>query len=237
MSIKSPTLRYPKSLWSYNPIPGRDCLLYLPLWHPSLRGPIFRSIGPVSYDLTAVNATQNADGRVFANTGKLTITGSQLFNTSKGTIITWRKTSETTSNTSWCSADTGTTNYYFSDEMYTGGIVAILQKNNDTASNIRSTTGGYGDGAAHMVAFVSSGTAYRINVDGVELGIDINVGANNGDWFADTTLRDDYKIGLFYRTTESSQFGGTIMEQAIYGEDLSSGELMYWFQQTRGRHQ
>ncbi len=35
-------LRYPKSLWSHNPMPGQ-CELYLPLWSRGLSGSIFQS--------------------------------------------------------------------------------------------------------------------------------------------------------------------------------------------------
>lgn len=40
--IGSPALRHPKSLWSYNPIPG-SCVLYLPFWYPGLSGTLFNA--------------------------------------------------------------------------------------------------------------------------------------------------------------------------------------------------
>ena len=44
-------LRYPKSLWSHNPIPG-GCVLYLPLWHPNLGGLKYKSIDPFGHTCT-----------------------------------------------------------------------------------------------------------------------------------------------------------------------------------------
>ncbi|KKM70713.1 hypothetical protein LCGC14_1438040, partial [marine sediment metagenome] len=49
--LTSPTLRYPKSLWSHNPIPG-GCVLYLPLWHPNLGGLKYKSIDPFGHTCT-----------------------------------------------------------------------------------------------------------------------------------------------------------------------------------------
>ena len=66
MSIKSPALRWPKSLWSYNPIPS-GCIFYLPFWHPSLAGPVFESIDPFGHTATVTGALYQGDvkGRFF----------------------------------------------------------------------------------------------------------------------------------------------------------------------------
>lgn len=62
--LTSPALRYPKSLWSYNPSPT-GCVLYLPLWHPSLSGPVFKDIGPSGATCTVTSATYGVTGRTF----------------------------------------------------------------------------------------------------------------------------------------------------------------------------
>ena len=63
------TRQYPKSLWSYNPIPS-GCVLYLPLWHPNLGGLKYKSIDPFGYICTRTasgvlhftgSATSNVD--------------------------------------------------------------------------------------------------------------------------------------------------------------------------------
>ncbi len=69
----SPALRQAKSLWSYNPIPG-GCVLYLPLWHPSLGGLKFKSIDP--YGLTCTRTAS----------GVLHFTGSAMSNVNVGAI-------------------------------------------------------------------------------------------------------------------------------------------------------
>lgn len=69
MSIMtSPALRFPKSIWSYNPIPG-GCVLYLPLWHPSLRGPVFKSIDPYGHTCTPAGTAVFSDANGWYLTG------------------------------------------------------------------------------------------------------------------------------------------------------------------------
>ena len=58
--------RYPKSIWSYNPIPS-GCIFYLPFWHPSLAGPVFKSPDPFGHTATVTGAVYQGDvkGRFF----------------------------------------------------------------------------------------------------------------------------------------------------------------------------
>jgi len=62
--LTSPALRNPKSLWSYNPIPS-GCVLYLPLWHPGLSGPVFKSPDPFGHICTVTGSTWETTGRTF----------------------------------------------------------------------------------------------------------------------------------------------------------------------------
>lgn len=57
----SVALKHSKSLWSYNPLPT-GCVLYLPLWHPSLRGSIFNSVDPFRHTTTLTGVTKVSQG-------------------------------------------------------------------------------------------------------------------------------------------------------------------------------
>ena len=59
--------RRAKSLWSYNPIPT-GCVLYLPLWHPDLRGSPFKSVDPFGHTCNVVGATKVSNGYSFDGT-------------------------------------------------------------------------------------------------------------------------------------------------------------------------
>ncbi len=84
--------QYVKSLWSYNPIPG-GCVLYLPLWHPSLKGSVFKSIDPFGHVCTVTEAIYGATGRTFDSVDDLISCGSasvldNIFD-GGGTVIAW----------------------------------------------------------------------------------------------------------------------------------------------------
>ncbi len=55
--------RYPKSIWSYNPLPS-GCVLYIPFWHPNLAGNAFRTIDG-NNTATVTTATYTVNGRSF----------------------------------------------------------------------------------------------------------------------------------------------------------------------------
>lgn len=62
--VRSPALRYSKSLWSYNPLPT-GCRLYYPLWHPDLGGAVIQSVDLSSTEGTVVEAVKVNLGRDF----------------------------------------------------------------------------------------------------------------------------------------------------------------------------
>ena len=67
-----------KSIWSYNPSPT-GCVLYLPLWHPSLSGPVFSSIDPYGHTCTVTGATWGIQGRTFDGDGDFIGVSSDVF--------------------------------------------------------------------------------------------------------------------------------------------------------------
>ncbi len=65
MSIAtSPALRYPKSLWSYNPLPT-GCVLWIPFWASGLNSTAFKSVDTLRHTCAVTGATHEVDGRQF----------------------------------------------------------------------------------------------------------------------------------------------------------------------------
>ena len=66
---------YPKSLHSHNPIP-RGCVLYVPLWHPNLQHPTFKSIDPFGHEcVSAGGVTYDSKSTIYnGTTGITTVT-------------------------------------------------------------------------------------------------------------------------------------------------------------------
>jgi len=147
------------------------------------------------------------------------------FNDAQGTVVIRFKTSSATLQTFFSSNDTATTNFYFRLAIENDGDMRLQQFDNDGTADQLSTSGtDYADGLWHTVCFKSSGTAYKINVDGVDKSLTIVTGANNGDWFADTSNRDNIVIGAWKRTSALQFFDGDIAYVKVYDRELSDAE-------------
>jgi hypothetical protein len=87
----------------------------------------------------------------------------------------------------------------------------IIQRNADTQDTVR---GGVGTGAWHIFVFASTGTAYKIFIDGVDQDpLSVAGGANNGDWLVDIPgTRDNLVVGAWKNTTEHNFMTGDIAE-------------------------
>lgn len=102
--------------------------------------------------------------------------------------------------------------------------VRWIQENADTpeifngSTTLSSTT-------PYVLEVASSGTAYESRVNGAIQTLSFIAGSNNGDWFGDTTARDNVTIGARKSTTESLFFTGVIAEIIqVDNSNLSAGE-------------
>jgi len=140
---------------------------------------------------------------------------------SQGTVSAWVKRSSTYDydyGTVLSSCDNTHTKYWINFLVSTNGNLYTGQRNNDSYAYI------YGDAALqtdtwHHVAFVSSGTNYSIYVDGLATTLS---GPTDGDWFADTDNRNNCRIGLHTKTTDSSAFDGVMDEVRISTRSCSA---------------
>jgi len=101
----------------------------------------------------------------------------------------------------------------------------ISQRNNDTTDTV--TAGTAAADTNYCILYGSDGTAYKMRVNGVQQGsITVVAGANNGDWFDDSTNRQNTVIGAQkFGATENSFVNGIISEILVYPVDLSAGAL------------
>lgn len=230
----SPVLT-PKSIWSYNPIPG-GCVLYLPLWHPSLSGPVFKSADPFGHICTVTGALYKGDklGRWFDHSDDLINCGHHsAFNftdASNFTVIVWMKT----------------------DTDFSGGEVSIISKwevaanprmriaietdnslrfdisdgaNTDFVDPATDPT----DNAWHfIVAIYESGVKLEFLMDTVSLGTDVVF--NAGDF----STTDDLVIGN--RDGGGSAYSEYVGEVWIYNRVLAIAEQTHIYNVAKGRY-
>jgi hypothetical protein len=125
------------------------------------------------------------------------------------------------------SADTGTDTSTIGLGINASNQLAWYQRN--AADTGDSITGGTTLVASrwYHVAVVSDGSAYTIYLDGVAETLTVASGANNGDWFADTTLRDNFVIGALIRTGTENYFDGKLTNVQIWDKAWSLSDVQY----------
>ncbi len=134
---------------------------------------------------------------------------------SQGTILTWLRTG--TNNVRLVSSsDIGSTNHYFGS-IITSDVMCVQQTQITSALVSGSTV--ITDSEWHLAVITSDSSTYKIFVDG---GVESLTGSNNGDWFADTTLRDNLTFGAMIRTgAPENDFNGQLGPIAIWSYPLS----------------
>ncbi|MDD5518383.1 MAG: LamG domain-containing protein [Candidatus Omnitrophica bacterium] len=153
---------------------------------------------------------------------------------SVGSIEVWFKTSKSATNqTLFASADEAGSERYFRFRVRSIGNVLNISNNIDSEDSVSGSTV-VNDNNWHQAVLVSDGSAYSIFLDGVAENLTIISGTNSGDWFSDTTLRDNFTIGAMkYNSTIIHYFNGLIDEVRIYNRALSADEIKQHYEQTR----
>lgn len=77
----------------------------------------------------------------------------------------------------------------------------------------------------YVAVFQSNGSTITARLNGVAQTLTADIGANNGDWFSDTSARDNTVIGAVKRTTEANFFSGWICEIYVHPLNLTAASL------------
>ncbi len=132
-------------------------------------------------------------------------------------------------------SDTGTTTSYI--KIYcnqtTGELTLLTQNAAGTAHGVFVSTINWRDGKWHHAVVSSSGTAWSILVDGVDRALEAASSTNNGDWFADITLRDNLTIGAETNTSTANYTTGEIGFTRIYSRPMLQPEAQTNYQRGR----
>ena len=147
---------------------------------------------------------------------------------SLGTISMWFNISTLgRNNTLVKSADTGTDTSNIGIQVSASNQLAWYQRNAaDTADSLTCGTTLVASKWYYLVV-VSDGSAYTIYLDGVAETLTVAAGANNGDWFAETTLRDNFVIGALKRTATENYFDGKISNLQVWDAAWSESDVQY----------
>ncbi len=219
--------RYPKSLWSYNPIPF-GCVYYAPLWNPACHGPVFKSIDPFGHTCTRTGGVM--DGSGFTTSGgddDISIPDHITLDiTAAISIEFWMKSSDT-ANTSRPVAKSNTSynlQILGSNDAGSGGIRWVVDIGGvviGTESSVVAT-GNW----VHVIG-VNDGTDLFIYLDGVEDTKDAGSGGTMDTDNNNLFIASNEGVGDFYT--------GIIGEVYIYNRALSAAEVLHKYEVTKGR--
>ena len=252
--MRSPALRHPKSLWSYNPI-LRGCVGYWPLWHPSLGGSVFKSVDPFGHETTVTGALYqgNTLGRFFDGGGAaddlITVTDvvaiQDIFDDG-GTVWIWlNPASDGESNLGTVFNKQGTTDgWYWRCSAEVGGFVKLTfaQFFNTTAGQWETTnaivpintlsliaiTYNNGNVANNAIVYLYTGGSLSVLTVGDGLTeTQTPVGTRDSDVGSDLTIGG--------RSDGSRVFDNTILEVGAHNVILTQGEITYLYNHSQGR--
>jgi|GEM_PF-4355895 len=91
---------------------------------------------------------------------------------------------------------------------------------------IESSGTAVGTSAAQILMFESSGTAHRLEINGVEDALTVDAGVPAGKWFGDIANRDNVSVGGdHYNGGNTNPFHGNVAEVMLYDRVLTADEL------------
>jgi len=184
-------------------------------------------LAPINYTGTEAQACQIDGGDVLTNNSAyLRRDWADAYGSdSSGSVSFWF--TATNDATLFASADTGTSTKYVMCQIISGQI-RILQRNTDTPDIVWTTNDAFADGLPHHVVYRSDGSAYSFYVDSVLQPLTVTSGANSGDWFADTTGRDNVSAGgVKYLGYDSGTSFGYVDEIRVYSTELTAAEVAF----------
>lgn len=212
-------------------------VLYLPLHQ--LDGASFMSRDAYGYLTTVTGALWRPDGRIMDGDDLLehAVVDWRIGDT-QGAMEVWFKSTATgASQVLFASSDTATDLYRLYFFIHSSDKLRVYQNDNDTADYLEASTD-VADGNWHHAVLNSSGSAYSIIVDGADEGaLTVQTGSNTGDWFGDTSRRDNITVGALHRSVTTNYFTGTIGEVRVYSQPLSLAAAQHNYLATKWRYQ
>ncbi len=235
----SPALRWPRASYLPKFRPDANTVLWLP-GQDDPQSSIIRDRSGGGNDLTLTGATWvrvprtglwvlSLDGDDYVSKSVANFRSSD----SSGCFACWFKTSTTANQTIFVSADTGTDVHQLYILVRSDDVLGIVQSDNDANDAVKGTTNVV-DGKWHLAGWVSTGTAWILYLDGVAEGLSVTSGSNSGDWFADTTLRDNIGLGARLKSTNDNFFNGQLALARVTSDVPTASQALGIYNSERG---
>lgn len=154
------------------------------------------------------------------------LTAANFDSSAEGTlaIVTRMETNLSIDAYLFSSSDEASTNRFLGLRANSSEQFAVSQNDAGTVDAIRSTSSILTAGFV-IVTLWSDGASYAIYKNGTAESLTVISGTNSGDWFGDTSARDNFTLGGLKRTTESNFWTGEVAEALLYSAGLSAANL------------
>ncbi len=232
-------LRYPKSLWSDNPLPT-GCVFYYP--SRNLNGPAFKSIDPFGHELTTTGTTLVPQGRNFQGAGNVDITAVlPSVSTTKGTISVWLRTPDATPVSAMlplCFGDANALELFYIRVQTTGLWLSELFIAGVQQWTLDTDAAAISDNTWTLWSITHDGTAPVLYVGGVAPTQAFSDQTDKTKWLAAGTNLDNGFLGKGSYSSNPNQipFTGDIGEVWAHDYALSADQELYLHSRTRGRY-
>lgn len=234
-------MTYAKSLWSFNPLP-RDCVLYLPLWSPSLRGDAFKSIDPFGHAVAVTGATLGSEGRTLDGATDILVVADNAaldIGTGDFTVIEWVKllSGAADNHQSLFDKRDGSGSPYEGYALYfTVSDDKIHGQVNDADQiiDVEVATGVNVDDETWRMYAMSvdrdSATGGVFSLNGVQIG-------SGGDFTAgEKTIANTYDLNIGKDQAGTNNLKAIVGEVYVYNRVLTLAELLDLYQTTEWRY-
>ena len=159
------------------------------------------------------------------------VDGISPFTHSQGTFCAWIKPNYVSSvQYVGSSSDEASNSYYFGFlRIDSTGKPSIIVYNDGNPYNLILGSTVLQTGKWYHICTLSTGSEYKIYVNGREETLTVSTGSNDGAWLDKVQNRDNTVIGALKRSSISNFFNGTIDEVRIYNRALSPSEIKYLY--------
>lgn len=120
-------------------------------------------------------------------------------------------------------ADEASTSRHLYFGTATSDVMRIVQRNADTEDVINGSTA-RALNTPYLAEWSSTGTAYGMRNNNTVQTLTVAAGADNGDWFGDTSARDNVTIGGLKNTGESLFIQADVAELIVVDGAISAGD-------------
>lgn len=194
-------------------------------WQDQKAGKLFQqstSTKRPTYTLQDADFNSNPSITFDGTDDLLTLADAYLFDTAGTVMIVFKQVTTGDAEDFFASADDATTTKNLAIGQRTAAY-GITQNDAGTADTVYGGT--TPDTTTHLLTVSTSGTAYTVRLDGVAESLTAGSGTDSGDWFGDTSARDNMTIGARKTSSETNQANVKIAEIQVYSAQLTGTDL------------